>query len=348
MDAQVPFTARVLDVDNQAPTGVQKAPNSISSLLPATHRTKDDHIITPQLTVKFLEHELLVKRLNTVQTWLWVCGRPMPARPLHHQIVLSRDITITESIELHLVWSEKRIFIKPIPRYLLDPEFWSNHLLPPEYLTGKQSDTQQYELLGCALGFMFSYTALIAYESDFRIAIEKGLLPEAVTWAGWKQLSAQLLESHCYASVNPRYWYGELRLARLNIIFRFHASSVLRGYSQVSGYVSYGERFRSNFGTLAAVFAYVAIVLTAMQVGLATEKLQRDEAFQRASYGFTVFSIIAPLIIVLVMASLILALFIGNWRATKAYERARFRDMGVQRFSEKITPSREKSVDESS
>jgi len=109
-----PFTVRVLGDIN--PNQEQH----FQSLLPATFRTKGDNIISPQPNIEFLEQELLVKRINRVQDWLWACGRPMPARPLHYQILLGRNITITENMELHLVWSKDRIFIKPIPLYLLD------------------------------------------------------------------------------------------------------------------------------------------------------------------------------------------------------------------------------------
>ncbi|KAM7209827.1 hypothetical protein V8F06_014790 [Rhypophila decipiens] len=46
---------------------------------------------------------------------------------------------------------------------------------------------------------------------------------------------------------------------------------------------------------MAAATVFVALVLTAMQVGLATERLQGNAAFQQASYGFTIFAILGPL-----------------------------------------------------
>lgn len=63
-------------------------PTDVADLLPATHRTKDDHIVVPRpdTDTNFLRRELLVKRLNDVQDWLWICGRPMPPRPLRYVI----------------------------------------------------------------------------------------------------------------------------------------------------------------------------------------------------------------------------------------------------------------------
>jgi hypothetical protein len=328
--AYTPFTIRVLG--NSAFPDAQSQTRHFLSLLPATSRTQDDHIIAPQLNAEFLEQELLVKRLNAVHDWLWLSGRPMPARPLHHQALVCRDITVTENIELHLIWSKNRIFIKPIPRYILDPDFWSSHLLSCQSPLSKQSDLQlqqqQQQFSSCALGFLFSYTALIAHESDFRIAQEKGLLPSAVTWETWKELCAQFLQNHCYACINPRYWYGELRLSRLNKIYRFKMGALLREYSKVAAHAFYFDILRDNFAALAALLAYVVIVLTAMQVGPETDELQQNKTFQGASYGFTVFSIAVPLIAAVAIVLGITVLFASNWFATKAYHRKRFLEMG--------------------
>ncbi|KAI8310792.1 hypothetical protein K4K59_007916 [Colletotrichum sp. SAR11_240] len=305
--ASVPFTVRVLDDGfNHATTPARASPpGAFGDLLPATSRAQHDHITVPRADdPEFLGRELFVRRLNDVQDLLWICGRPMPPRPLHYQLLTSREIHVTENPELHLVWAKNRIFVKPIPRWLLDPDFWAAHLLVTTTTDdgtsssdGKrhQSDPRK-ELVACALGFLFSYTALVAYESNFRIAVEKGLMPPQVSWDRWRALSAQIVQHHCYASVNPRYWYGELRLSRLNKIYRVRLGYLLRGYSKVASHAVYEDLLRDNFAALAAVLGYVVIVLTAMQVGLATDQLVGDKLFQSVSYGFTVFSILAPLI----------------------------------------------------
>ncbi|KAI1767446.1 hypothetical protein GGR53DRAFT_518392 [Hypoxylon sp. FL1150] len=316
----LPFTTRVLEPREEL-HATSKDPG-FRALLPAAYRTKRDHIIVPQLESDFLARELVVDRLNNIQDWLWICGRPMPPRPLrcNHQILISRDITITENPELHLVWSKNRIFLKPIPLYLLDPDFWAAHIAPDR------------KLADCARGFLFSYTALISYESDFRMAKDSGLLPAVVTWEAWKDLVREILQNHCYASINPRYWYGELRLSRLNTIYRLRKGFLLRGYSKVAAHTVYVDLLRDNFAALAAILGYVVIVLTAMQVGLGVDRLQEDEAFQNASYGFTVFSIIAPLVAGMGIIMAVLPMFISNWIVTKDYEGKRFREMGVEPF----------------
>ncbi|KAF9872598.1 putative peptidase C14 [Colletotrichum karsti] len=177
----------------------------------------------------------------------------MPPRSLHHQRLLNREITITERADLHLVWAGERIFVKPLPRFLLEQSFWEKYLCPHEVPLTSIVHAR-------ALGFLFSYAALITHESDFRIAKEMHLLPEEVQWAAWRVAVGQLL------------------------------GTPLRGY--MSRWNQYGSFFHDNFALLASSTVYIAIVLTAMQVGLATEALQDNAAFQSASYGFTVFSII--------------------------------------------------------
>ena len=321
-----PFTVQVLDVvvkDGDA-QGLQDAERDFTTLLPATTRGRDRRISVPQLDdLAILQRELLVKRLDDIAHWLWVCGRPMPPRPLHHQVLLSRKIVVTEKAELHLVWYRNRMMIKPIPPYLLDPDFWTTYLL-------SSKSEQQQELVKCARGFLHTYTALIAYPSDFLIAQEKGLLPSSVTWERWRALAAQLVRSHRDREVNPRYWYGELRLSRLNKVYQLRCGFLLRTYSDVAGPSTYMEWLSDNFAALAASLGYVLIVLTAMQVGLATNRLQSEEAFQNASWGFTVFAIIAPLVGGFVISLVVAVLVVDNWRATKKFERERFQQMELE------------------
>jgi hypothetical protein len=72
----------------------------------------------------------------------------------------------------------------------------------------------------------------------------------------------------------------------------------MRGY--LYGYHKYSSFLSQNFAWVVTATVYVTIVLTAMQVGLGTSELQNNQAFDRASYGFTIFLILAPLIILLV------------------------------------------------
>jgi hypothetical protein len=155
------------------------------------------------------------------------------------------------------------------------------------------------------------------------IARKHHLLPENVKWDGWVALVQQLLENGATnpKNINIRYLFGELRLSRLNKIYALHNGNVFRGYQ--FPYQTYRELLRAFLAPIAATTIYVALVLTAMQVGLATDRLKGNLAFQRASYGFTVFSILAPLIAILWVAFIGILQFVSNLVATLRFKRER-------------------------
>ena len=68
---------------------------------------------------------------------------------------------------------------------------------------------------------------------------------------------------------------------------------------------------------------YIAIVLTAMQVGLATDALQNNRAFQSVSHGFTVVSILGPLVAIGLVLVTFCYILVGNWVATVVYWKKR-------------------------
>jgi hypothetical protein len=97
--------------------------------LPASYRTESDDLAAPARHVTTsVEIELDLSRLASIHPWLWVAGRPMPPRPLHYQLLVGREIFVTEQMDMHLVWTTGRIFLKPIPRFLLEPRFWIEYL----------------------------------------------------------------------------------------------------------------------------------------------------------------------------------------------------------------------------
>ena len=55
---------------------------------------------------------------------------------LNRQIVKGRKIIITEDPQLHLIWLQDRIHIKPVPQCLLSHAFWSDVLLSPSPQNG--------------------------------------------------------------------------------------------------------------------------------------------------------------------------------------------------------------------
>lgn len=226
-----------------------------------------------------------------------------------------REIVVAEQLDLHLVWSPARIFIKPVPKYLLSPEFWQANICPYP------------NLYVTAFGLLTSYVALIEREVDYNLAVNNGLLPKEVTWPAWLKLAEEVMlaseqsrafmepsrtpgfsfDSHI--SVNQRFYYGELRVGRLNWIYRIVCRQP-RGY--FSSCTTYGAFVRENVNSFIALFAYATIVLSAMQVGLATPWLAESFAFGMAAYVFSIFAIIAPLSAIAAVFSILGVLFTIN------------------------------------
>jgi len=294
----------------------------------------------PTIDEAFLVSQLDLSRPSRLYNHFWTVGRPMPPRPLHYQRTLSRDIFITEKMDMHLVWTSGRIYLKPIPRFLLNPDFWSGHLKCAE------TNCQSYDLntpekkevdgafcTGCrfrrvALGFLLSYTALIPYESDFHIAISSHLIPMGTDWQDWKELVKQILSNKdIYLHIHPRFVYGELRLSRLNKWYRIRYLQIFRGYA--SGYNRYVDFLHDNFTALASITIYIVLVLTAMQVGLGTSQLQDDRTFNAVSYGFTVFAIVGPMVITAIIMAVVVVWFVVNVIATLRYKKQRLETLNL-------------------
>ncbi|KAJ5872727.1 uncharacterized protein N7529_005080 [Penicillium soppii] len=302
-------------------------------LLPASARTAVHTLANPLEDIqRFLKKDLCVGKLNKIDQYLWLAGLPTPPKPLNYQLATSREIAVDERIDMHMVWEHtRRIHLKPVPRYLLDPEFWEHHLsckapccASPCDRIAQTSQACSKNIRQCALGFLCSYIALIQFESDFAIAREYKLLPNNITWDMWLKLVHQLLKSDAPnpANINSRYFFGELRLSRLNKIYAIRHGSVLSAYQYT--YQTYAELFHDYLTPLTAATIYVALVLTAMQVGLATTRLGTNTPFQKVSYGFTVFSILGPLIGIMLLGIMGGLAFTNNMMATWRFKRQKF------------------------
>lgn len=180
-----------------------------------------------------------------------------------------------------------------------------------------------------------SYTALISHESDFIIAQEMHLLPDKIPWLAWKAFVKELLRTNMrYADINKRFIYGELRLKRLNAIYRLSGISIMNGY--YLEYNQYGSYFRENFAWLASLFVFVVVILTAMQVGLATERLGMSRDFQAASYDFAVLSIVGSLGLITLMVGLFLIIVVCKTAKALLYEKVRWKEIELRRSSQSI------------
>ncbi|KGO39460.1 hypothetical protein PEX1_081900 [Penicillium expansum] len=266
----------------------------LARLLPASART-DHKLVSPTDEIqKFLKKDLMVNKLNKIDKYLWLAGQPMPPKPLNYQIATSREIVVDERIDVHMVWEHS------------------------------QQQACSRELYKCALGLLSSYMALVQFESDFLIAQNYHLLPNTITWERWLELNQQLLGNDMTSPghINSRYLFGELRLSRLNKIYAIRHASVLSGYQFT--YQTYGDLFYDYLTPLTAATIYVALVLTAMQVGLATDRLGFNPPFQDASYGFTVFAILGPLIGILLIGIIGGLAFVNNLIGSWKFKRQQF------------------------
>lgn len=220
-------------------------------------------------------------------------------------------------MDLHLLWAnDGRFFIKPLPGFLLDPNVWSENLgcldsceceHPRVGRNLHEAEDCAHEgilecprrqLRKCAMGFLYTYACLVSYESDFRIANENHLLPRRfdgslVTWEDWNNFVREILNHHNKDNTHPRFHRAELRLARLNNVHRFTQFPLFEPYFRDRR--TFGSLLTDNIAWLVPATVFVALVLTAMQVGLATDLLKNSKSFMAASEGFTVFAILLPL-----------------------------------------------------
>ncbi len=182
--------------------------------------------------------------------------------PLHRQIIKQRTIVVNEDPRLHLVWYHDSIFIKPIPRYLLSHRFWQMFLCsptaPPETETVRRA----------ILGYLRTYSLLVKYETDFRVAVREDLqlIPNGVSFTAFCDFIGHF-EAVPDAATAGRYALGELRLSRLNL----YCIPFLGKMSFHRVYPQYGDYFKTFYGPLLFTFAAFSVILNTMQVGLAAE-----------------------------------------------------------------------------
>jgi hypothetical protein len=214
--------------------------------------------------LSFVETDLTTPLLNRLSPRLWLLATPDSTHvsALHAQIAKGRHITIREDPELHLVWHGARVFIKPLPDYLMSWAFWSYYLFPDK-LMSPGDRLQRENILRAALGFIRTFFFLIRHESDFRIARQEHLIPKDVNFQTW-MLFVQSFGHIGDDQVSGRYSYGELRLTRLN----FWAKPLLgRWQFRKTGW-QYAEHFTRYITFLLFLFATWTVILESMQVSM--------------------------------------------------------------------------------
>jgi len=289
---------------------------------PLTQIPQNAHLsLTPSAVSSFLESELDLSRLNAIYQHLWLAGRLNHIRPLHKQHMLHRSIIITEDPSMHLVWFENNIFLKPIPHALLSWEFWQRFICTGHRTTGNgmsSANNFQAPYYASAYGLLLSYTQLIKHPSDYQIAISQNLIPD-MGFRSWMLLSASISSfqppTNLALTLEPRWQYGELRLSRLNLIYKL----TLRGYSYSYMFTEYRPYFSKNFQLLLLAFAYCSVALAAMQVIMSS----KEPAMWLADmcFRFSVLVVVFVFAVVGGIVGLFLGLFVYHFGLTVVLQR---------------------------
>lgn len=232
----------------------------------------------------YLRRTLNVDTLNALHRHLWWAGRPGNIRPLHQQAALNRNIVASERSFLHLLWYQDKIYIKPLPAYLLSATFFAEYI----------DNSPDPELRRLALGFLRSYAYLIQYPIDLKLAKEKFLVPEDLEWYTWSDLAAHILRVPD-SEINKRYYYGELRLSRINQTHTYCYSFPTPYYTEHTSLIEY---FSNGEGVLVTLIISVLLmaILAAQQVLLTTNKdvvPWGRYAIEQSSWWFSVLSLVA-------------------------------------------------------
>ncbi|OAQ66812.1 hypothetical protein VFPPC_08324 [Pochonia chlamydosporia 170] len=306
-----------------------EASHDVESLLPASFSTPCDDVLPTSRDVwGCIINELDLDRPRQIHHLLWLAGRQRRCRALHYQIIVSREIFIAEQMDMHLVRTRSQIFVKPLPRYLLEPKFWGKYLCCHDQCQCQNRDDPNVHGNTCdkikyhkvALGFLVSYAALIRHESDLILAQQHRLVPQNISFSQWRLFTAEILTAvQGPEDIDPRFHYGELSLDRLSKLYRLIQPRI--GGDYLVQWRHHSSFFLYRFQWLATVVVYMVLVLTAMQVGLATTYLSESKAFHTASYGFTVFSILGPIGVVVILALESCFVALRNGWGTLEYKR---------------------------
>ena len=119
------------------------------------NRLPEPHLKRSNILSHYLRMELDVSDINKIGQHLWIAGQERRPRALHHQLLIGRRVVIVENPNLHLLWIDARLFVKPLPDFLLCYDIW-------------ERISQEGDLFPAAVGMLRSYIWLIRSKSDLR------------------------------------------------------------------------------------------------------------------------------------------------------------------------------------
>jgi hypothetical protein len=296
--------------------------------------------------LRTIYQELSTPILEELYPHLWMVGRRFYSNidPLHRQAIKGRKLLLSEDAQLHLLWQDDMIYIKPVPTWLLNYQVWQQFLPPsPQQTTGSPvgqqgkgqvclSTASESTARKAALGFLRSYTYLIQHQSDFIIAHQHHLIPSNINWAAWSRFSACFRDTKD-VDVTNRYHYGQLRLSRLHWAVRlFRPRTASTAWFYYLPHWSTAPFIHSILAPLAFALATLSLVLSAMQIlvnlpaddlGFAGASERGLEKMRRAFWTFSISvtitsSVIWILIIIIPLGILISQLWWGFVHREKA------------------------------
>ncbi|KAF5672318.1 hypothetical protein FHETE_3816 [Fusarium heterosporum] len=257
------------------------------------------------LVGRFLTSELWSDDLDRIAGRLWWMSKQDSANisPLHRQLVKRRSIVVTEDPKLHLVWINDRIFVKPLPRFIVSHIFWEEHLC-------SANTPQDTRIRSAALGYLRTYYHLIKHESDFRIAKDPSLclIPENVTWEQFCNLTCNLKDVPD-KDVSPRYAYGQIRLTRLN----FYAPLLLNKAHFQRVESQYGEYFARFYAPILFAIGVTSVSLSGLQV-VASLETEGGPNWRGLAVGISVVTILVSFGLLLGFAILLCYKIAREWK----------------------------------
>jgi hypothetical protein len=259
----------------------------------------------------FLHKELACPTIDEMEPIFHYVARKSGSHisPLHEQVMKGRTLRITEDPGMHLIWYYNIFYVKPIPLCLFSERFLDRHV---------NYSRRNFNVSTCrnALGFLRSYGFLVRHESDFRLAQENHLIPNGMVYEEF-QTYIERFRGIPDAALSPRWQLGQIRLTRLNWAVRLYSLPSRKGqgfsrrmyYQEI--YWQTGQYVESFVPPILFIFAAISLMLSAMQVILASNSQDNQSAMLRFCwvFSFVVIALIAAVMmgIIFLIASIILA-----------------------------------------
>ncbi|KAJ5160873.1 uncharacterized protein N7482_007877 [Penicillium canariense] len=247
---------------------------------------------------RFLQSELATPILDELYSFLWIFSRPSfdNIDPLHRQKMKNRKIIPIQNPNLHLVWKNDGIYVKPMPVWMLNDDFWITFLSSPHkapLLPDRDSKAHPATDRSTALGFVRSYAFLVQDELDFKLAQADYLIPPDIQWIEWAIFMSYFrnLED---SQVSARYHFGQLRISRLNWAVRLlRPKSARTWWFYEVPYWAISVYLQAALSPFLFIFGSVSVVLSSMQVMAAFEDSSLDGSQLTAmKYSFWMFSMV--------------------------------------------------------